>query len=366
MPERSSKINSNADLIIVLIFLSSMLVTLTVGFWSGLFLVLAGLVYAINTEIDYETYHLEVRQYKYAGFWIRTGSLIVDSGLTFALIDLMFLVNKKYAFSENSNMWFVLSMTVLTLYMLKRWGQSPGKMAMGIKVVTADYQPIGWRHIFLRNLLDILQSLGYLTKVFLVAFGILDLNLKILGDSVLPPDTFKFMSDKFKNLMMFWTFSEILVLLTNDRRRALHDFLAGTVVIVEEKVTRYRWAWVTGAILCLIFFFLLIFTQGQYAFIERAEKGDAAAQRGIAQCYQVGMGGFSQDQGLAFQWYQKAANQGDAKSQNELAEIYEKGVGVPVNKAEAIRWYTLASKSGDWTEAKKASIALDLLGVKQK
>jgi uncharacterized RDD family membrane protein YckC len=35
-----------------------------------------------------------------------------------------------------------------------------------------------------------------------------------------------------------WTWSEVIVLLTNRKRRALHDFLAGTIVIVvrpEEK-----------------------------------------------------------------------------------------------------------------------------------
>ncbi|WP_255590049.1 hypothetical protein [Marinicella meishanensis] len=31
--------------------------------------------------------------------------------------------------------------------------------------------------------------------------------------------------------MMVWYWSELLVMLTNERRRALHDFIAGTVVI---------------------------------------------------------------------------------------------------------------------------------------
>jgi hypothetical protein len=32
-------------------------------------------------------------------------------------------------------------------------------------------------------------------------------------------------------LMVAWTFSEVLVMLTNKRRRALHDFIAGTLVV---------------------------------------------------------------------------------------------------------------------------------------
>ena len=33
-----------------------------------------------------------------------------------------------------------------------------------------------------------------------------------------------------------WTWSELIVMLFNQRRRALHDFIAGTVVIADQKV----------------------------------------------------------------------------------------------------------------------------------
>ena len=35
-------------------------------------------------------------------------------------------------------------------------------------------------------------------------------------------------------LMNIWIWSEFVVMLTNKRRRALHDFIAGTVVIRKE------------------------------------------------------------------------------------------------------------------------------------
>ena len=34
--------------------------------------------------------------------------------------------------------------------------------------------------------------------------------------------------------MQLWTWSELIVMLTNRQRRALHDFIAGTVVIKKE------------------------------------------------------------------------------------------------------------------------------------
>jgi uncharacterized RDD family membrane protein YckC len=38
--------------------------------------------------------------------------------------------------------------------------------------------------------------------------------------------------------MNVWIFSEFVVLLTNKKRRALHDFMAGTVVIRKESLNK--------------------------------------------------------------------------------------------------------------------------------
>jgi hypothetical protein len=349
---------------IVLFFLASILLFLTAGFMVGFISILIALVVAVGIERGYEASHPETVKHSYAGFWVRSGSLFVDTGINYALLGLMYILVGKQALDEGVSTGYALAIMAVNLYMLKRWGQSPGKMVMGIKIVTAaDYQAIGWDRIFLRNIFDVLQSLGSLSKTILIAFGVFDINLKIAGNGFLPPDSIKYMSDKFHVLFTFWLLSEVFVLLTNRRRRALHDFLAGTVVVVDEKVPRYRWIWVTAAIFCIIGFLWFGFKKSTSVLRESADKGDAIAQRAIAEGYRNGLG-VPKDYALALQWYQKAANQGDARAEVELGEMYEWGFGVPPNKAEAVRWYSLAAKSGDWLQGKKAELKLKELNEK--
>ncbi len=91
------------------------------------------------------------------------------------------------------------------------------------------------------------------------------------------------------------------------------------------------------------------FDSGDYAsaipwYREKAEEGDAAAQRELAEMLQSG--GAPKQMIEAVGWFTKAAEQGDAAAQNSLADAYAKGVGVGVNYGEAYMWFTLASERG--------------------
>lgn len=45
--------------------------------------------------------------------------------------------------------------------------------------------------------------------------------------------------------------------------------------------------------------------------------------------------------------------QGYANAQNQLGWCYERGVGVPKNRAEAVKWYRKAAEQGNsWVEDK--------------
>lgn len=63
------------------------------------------------------------------------------------------------------------------------WGRSPGKMAVGVRVVTTSGRPIGWRAAALRNLLRAadLLPVGYLVGVFAMSVSS---KFQRLGDLV--------------------------------------------------------------------------------------------------------------------------------------------------------------------------------------
>jgi len=77
----------------------------------------------------------------------------------------------------------------------------------------------------------------------------------------------------------------------------------------------------------------------------RAAKGDAVAERKLAEAYDKGNGVNQSDQ-LAANLYRRAADQGDAEAQNRLGIMYSLGRGVQKSKEDAVRWYRVSAKQG--------------------
>lgn len=78
---------------------------------------------------------------------------------------------------------------------------------------------------------------------------------------------------------------------------------------------------------------------------QRADAGDAVAQRRLGSRYDFGHG-VKQSYPEAAKWYQKAADQGDAAAQNNLASFYQHGLGVSTNLLKALELYRKSATQG--------------------
>lgn len=77
----------------------------------------------------------------------------------------------------------------------------------------------------------------------------------------------------------------------------------------------------------------------------RAEQGNAEAEYELGIMYSHGRGlplNFAE----ALRWYRKSAEQGYSGGQTGLGDLYFRGKGLPQDYAEAIRWYQKASDQG--------------------
>lgn len=83
-----------------------------------------------------------------------------------------------------------------------------------------------------------------------------------------------------------------------------------------------------------------------------AEAGDADGQFGMGLLYANGFG-VPLDDAEALRWYRLAAEQNHANAQCNLAVMHANGWGVPQNDDEAFKWYILAADQGI-TEAQLA------------
>ena len=179
---------------------------------------------------------------RYAGFWPRLASLLLDAIIMIPLMALSLWGNAQFRLL---GVYYFLPGIVFGLfysvYLVRRFGGTPGKIIVGIRIRKLDGQPVGYREAFLRYLPDFI--LGTLMSIAFIipVFHMTDAEYHSLAFVERTKRMVELAPSWYKPLQWFqtaWVWGELIVLLTNRKRRALHDFIAGTVVVhASPKVT---------------------------------------------------------------------------------------------------------------------------------
>jgi len=172
---------------------------------------------------------------RYAGFWPRLGSLLLDVIIMLPLSALVLWANGHCRLFMA---YYLIPETFLGLfysvYLVRRYGGTPGKLIVGIRIRKLDGEPVGYREAFLR----------YLPEAILYFLLSISLLFPLFHMSDAEYRSFAFL-ERFEHMIelapfwykplhwvqVAWVWGELIVLLTNRKRRALHDFIAGTVVV---------------------------------------------------------------------------------------------------------------------------------------
>lgn len=115
---------------------------------------------------------------EYAGLWLRLGAGFLD----FLLLGIA--VGALYYFFKAPVVWLPCGLAVSVAYHVSFWwwcGQTPGKMAVGIKVVEEGGSPVSWQTAVRRGWGYLVTGLTLLTGFILVAF---DAKKQALHDKI--------------------------------------------------------------------------------------------------------------------------------------------------------------------------------------
>ena len=162
---------------------------------------------------------------KYQTFTPRLFALIIDV-LIFLPLNLLdsFFMKEASSLPVLLSLWllvFNMAYPVYVILMHGFFGQTLGKMALKVKVVDTFEKPITFHHSILREL----PSLAFNFSLMFFA----------MSQSFNPVENSGFASSAGYNtiiiLVLVWSIADIAVFLFNDKRRSLHDFIAGTIVI---------------------------------------------------------------------------------------------------------------------------------------
>lgn len=170
----------------------------------------------------------------YATFWQRFAAMWIDF---FVLLPLMVVQGLLESVSKGAALALVIPMAVAyaaySIYCHGRFGQTIGKRVMGIRVVRTSGERIGWREAWLRSSVELcFSSLGVIGS-FVALATIADSDYYGVGWMQRAQNLAAHQPSWLGWTMaatQIWVWSEVVVMLFNKRRRALHDFIAGTVV----------------------------------------------------------------------------------------------------------------------------------------
>lgn len=168
---------------------------------------------------------------KYQTIGARFLALIIDSLLTVILVIFLFVVygsiSSLHEFSQIVNYFgsilIILLPIIYTIAMHAQYGQTLGKMAAKVKVLNIEENPINLGQAIIRSLPQIIP-------LFLV-IGFQ--NPQSLGGSASEADklVMPYLAGITNGLLVIWNIADIIVALSNEKHRALHDYIAGTVVV---------------------------------------------------------------------------------------------------------------------------------------
>src|SRR5882762_1376060 len=87
----------------------------------------------------------------YGGFWIRLGAICIDILIFMPLLGPLVLLDglSKTTYYSLDGLGFVLGL-FSTFYCVKKWGGTPGKLALGLKIVMENGEDVDWAAVLWR------------------------------------------------------------------------------------------------------------------------------------------------------------------------------------------------------------------------
>ena len=177
----------------------------------------------------------------YDTFWQRVFAAIIDHLVFLALaLFCIWLEAQSNKFAFFQIIATGLAYWAYQIYCHGKYGKTLGKHLMDLRVVRSDGERIGWTRAVLRNAVDLALSIPRIFTSLFTLSAIADSDYYSMIWWKRPQYIQKHHPDWVSWLgwaALAWSICELIVTLSNTRRRAAHDFIAETVVIATHAIT---------------------------------------------------------------------------------------------------------------------------------
>ncbi len=162
---------------------------------------------------------------KYQTFWPRFWAALVDCLIWLPLVFIDFWIDEIIRTPALQVIWLVISTLSYYIYsvcMHAKYGQTIGKMALGVKVLDVSESKLSFPQAVLRDCVPIVFSL-------LMIFA--DLPRTFAGESRDSDGEMGLLTEFGMYGIPLWVFVLLVSVMTNAKRRGVHDHIARSVVV---------------------------------------------------------------------------------------------------------------------------------------
>jgi uncharacterized RDD family membrane protein YckC len=164
-----------------------------------------------------------IEKLQFVGFWPRVGVALLDLVILLPLYGVGLLIEDV---AKSMNFIWPYGWSALSIWLVHTHGGTPGKLILGMRVVEGHGNYLGVPAAIRRE-----------------ALGIIAITLSLIAGPIVSPWE---RGASIVAVINFW-FSfvplvDVLIVSLNQRRRALHDFLAGSYVVTKASLDAARLA----------------------------------------------------------------------------------------------------------------------------
>jgi uncharacterized RDD family membrane protein YckC len=168
---------------------------------------------------------IEPENIQYVGFWKRVCAMLLDTIIISPLL-ILYMQHYKYFVSKKMVLPILLYYFVtfaFDIFFNFRFGATPGKLIMRYRIVNENGRFISLQKAIIRFSFNFINAILYILKYFVLTNGMIFNIVDVLYDVV--------------TLIIL---IDVLAIVFNKEKRALHDYLAGSYVITKETWLQHK------------------------------------------------------------------------------------------------------------------------------
>ena len=180
--------------------------------------------------------------YEYIGFWKRVLAVLIDAIIGFALMPITIPL-MHFGFAHKTIVpvaTYSIAWTVLWMWFIVKFGATPGKLAIKARIINSKGEYLYWDKAFLRMLFPgiIISINSHLQQWHAMNTAPAEVSMNSFLEIGQAMNQYGQPFSMLRTVLGLIVYIDVLVVLSNKKKRAIHDFIAGSCVVTKDSLKR--------------------------------------------------------------------------------------------------------------------------------